>query len=327
MNPLSSLFIALCVGAAILLAGYFVLGLHRRGRLETTAGISLLNALKWREFADLAGTYFERQGYTQPHRNRRAGEGGFDLLLERDGEQHIAVLKLSSAYEYSGESVRELGSIMATAHAKQGYVLTTGNVTRDADALAERQNVTLLHDESLWHALAPLMPTASVHDAIESAHRYWQQRLTLLGATSVVAVIVLFLGLNFSGSTGSTAAKPVATKPTAATPAEPAGGEAQAPDDLPLAGSAIDPKVVAQNRQRVLEESSTVNGVVSVGWSSDSTMVLGLNGGSAENRARIIEQVCANLLKRPELALSRLQIHDFQPATPEDARVHWQQCK
>src|SRR5881392_452519 len=128
MNPLSSLFLALCAAAAIVLLGYFVLGLHRRAHMESAAGLAALNALRWREFADLALVYLRSRGFEHAGREHRPGEGGFDLLLEREGERHIAVLKPSSAYELQAETVRELGSIVQASGARSGIVLTTGTV-------------------------------------------------------------------------------------------------------------------------------------------------------------------------------------------------------
>ena len=120
MNPLSSLFLAVCAGAAVVLVGYFALGLHRRARLETTAGLAALNGLRWRAFADLSIEYLRTRGYEHHGREHRPGEGGFDLLLEREGQRHVAVLKPSSAYELQAETVRELGSIVQTLGAAGG---------------------------------------------------------------------------------------------------------------------------------------------------------------------------------------------------------------
>src|SRR5258706_14459312 len=164
MNPLSSLFLALCVGATVVLIGYFALGLHRRAALESAAGLLALNSLKWREFVDVAVSYFRERGFEHAGREHRPGEGGFDLLLDRAGKRHIVVLKPSSAYEFQAESVRELASIVQHNEGAGASVLPTRKVRPEAVLAAQRQPIDLIFGESLWRQFAPLLKPELVHD-------------------------------------------------------------------------------------------------------------------------------------------------------------------
>jgi hypothetical protein len=325
MNPLSSLFLALCAGAAVVLVGYFSLGLHRRGPLETKAGLAALNGLRWREFADLTVNYLRTRGYEHSGREHRPGEGGFDLLLEREGQRHIAVLKPSSAYELQAETVRELGSIVQALGAGGGILLTTGTVPPDALAMAQRQRVEVIHAERLWRELAPLLNADLVHEAIEAAHGQYRERLTKLGAAGVSTALLLFLVTLVLGQESSPAS-PHAPPPVAAKAPEPA---ADPPQDLSARVQrppGLTEAEEAARRVQASDEASAVDGVVSVGWSSKSTLVLALNGGSKEGVDRIVADVCSKLTRYDELKLTRLQVHEFQARTPEEARARFLQC-
>jgi len=329
MNPLSSLFFALCAGAAVVLIGYFALGLHRRARLETEAGLAALNALRWREFADLAIAYLRGRGFDHAGREHRPGEGGFDLLLERGGKRYIAVLKPSSAYALQAETVRELGTIVLSAGAETGMVLTTGTVTPDALAIASRQRIECIYADQLWRELAPLLKPELVHDAIESAHQQYRERLTKLGAGGVALAFLLFLGALFLGResshffAGTTAPAPAVAPAVAAAPgpapAEDPGADVRRPPGVTEAEETA-------HRAQVSDDVSSVEGVVSVGWSTKSTLVLAVNGGSKENVDRIVADVCSKLTRYDELKLTRLQVHEFQAHTPDEARARFLQC-
>jgi hypothetical protein len=327
MNPLSSLFIALCAGAAVVLVAYFALGLHRRGRLETQAGLAALNGLRWREFADLSTSYLRTRGFEHAGREHRPGEGGFDLLLEREGRRHIAALKPSSAYELHAETVRELGSIVQALGAEGGILLTTGTVDPEALALAQRQRVEVIHAERLWREVAPLMNADLVHEAIETAHEQYRERLTKVGASGVATALLLFLGTLFLGRESTPATQPAPPPVAAKAPEAPepvvdpqeSTERVQRPPGLTEAEEAA-------HRVEASDEASTVDGVVSVGWSSKSTLVLALNGGSKENVDRIVADVCSKLTRFDELKLTRLQVHEFQARTPEEGRARYLQC-
>ena len=328
MNPLSSLFLALCAGAAIFLAGYFALGLHRRAHMETLLGLAALNGLRWREFADLAIVWLRARGMEHAGREHRPGEGGFDLLLEREGQRHIAVLKPSSAYELQPETVRELGSIVTNVGAQSGIVLTTGKVNPEALAIAGRQRIEVIYAERLWREFAPLLKPELVHDTIELAHQQYRERLVKLGASGVAAALVLFLGALFLGREAPRAA---ASAPPRPAPVAPVAPKPPPPEEEDVSARVQRPAGLteaeeAARRATVSDEVSTVDGIVSVGWSTKSTLVLALNGGSKENVDRIVAEVCAKLERYEELRLTRLQVHEFQAQTEEAGRTRWLQC-
>jgi len=325
MNPLSSLFIALCAGVAIVMVGYFALGLHRRGRLETQAGLAALNGLRWRQFADLAISYLRTRGFEHAGREHRPGEGGFDLLLEREGQRHIAVLKPSSAYELHAETVRELGSIVQALGAQGGILMTTGTVDPEALVLAQRQRVEVIHAERLWREVAPLMNADLVHEAIEAAHGQYRERLTKVGASGVATALLLFLGTLFLGRDTTPATTQPEPPPVAAKAPEPVEDPPESSERAPRPPGLTETEEAA-HRVEASDEASTVEGVVSVGWSSKSTLVLALNGGSKENVDRIVADVCSKLTRYDELKLTRLQVHEFQARTPEEARARYLQC-
>jgi hypothetical protein len=226
--------------------------------------------------------------------------------------------------------VRELALIVQTHGVASAWVGTTGKVRPDATAAAARQRITLLHGESLWREFAPLLNPGIVHDAIELAHQQWRERLTKLGAGGVAAALALFLAGVLLGGGSAPAASAEARSPQAVVVKQapaPKPRELDEPGDKVTRPPNLSEADEIAHRSSVADDISAVDGVVSVGWSTKSTLVLALNGGNSQNRDRIIGAVCGKLARFDELSLTRLQIHEFQPASAEDARVRWLQCR
>lgn len=100
--------------------------------------------LNWKQFEQLVGEAFRRQGYSVEETGGGGADGGVDLVLRRHGETHLVQCKQWRAYKVGVQPVRELYGVMAAKGAAGGYVITSGRFTEEAIAFAEGRNLRLL---------------------------------------------------------------------------------------------------------------------------------------------------------------------------------------
>lgn len=135
-----------------------------RSKLRATAtrsdGALALDGLSWREFEQLVGEGFRRQGYQVVETGGGGADGGVDLVLSKDGDRFLVQCKHWKAYRVGVSVVRELYGVMAARGAAGGYVVTSGQMTDEAARFAQGRNVRLISGGELVKliAQAPRVP-------------------------------------------------------------------------------------------------------------------------------------------------------------------------
>jgi restriction system protein len=107
-----------------------------------------LHRYSWQEFELLIGEYFRRQGYSVEETTGGA-DGGIDLILRRNREKHLVQCKQWKAYKVGVKIVRELLGVMVGVGATGGFVITSGEFTKDASLFAGANNIVLLDGKAL----------------------------------------------------------------------------------------------------------------------------------------------------------------------------------
>ncbi|MFH0782594.1 MAG: restriction endonuclease [Pseudomonadota bacterium] len=120
-----------------------------------------LNNYSWQEFELLIGEHFRRQGYSVEE-TKGGADGGADLILRRSGEKHLVQCKQWKAYKVGVKIVRELLGVMVGVGATGGFVITSGEFTKDALAFANANNIVLLDGKALHR----IMQAQSKHSVI-----------------------------------------------------------------------------------------------------------------------------------------------------------------
>lgn len=139
------------IGAAVSAYGWFKRGaLH--GQVAASPERSALNAMSWRQFEVLVGEAFRRKGYSVTETGGGGPDGGFDLVLKKEGETFLVQCKQWRAIKVGVNTVRELYGVMAARGAIGGFVVTSGVFTKGAQTFAAGQNVELMDGKAL-HAL------------------------------------------------------------------------------------------------------------------------------------------------------------------------------
>jgi len=128
-------------------------GRFRRGASHpqgaASPGLGALSDLSWRQFELLVGKAFRRRGYSVAETGSGGAEGGFDLVLKKEGKTYLVQCKQWRAIKLGVNTVRELHGVMAAHGATGGFVVTSGVFTEEAQAFAAGQNITLMDGKAL----------------------------------------------------------------------------------------------------------------------------------------------------------------------------------
>ncbi|OYU46328.1 MAG: restriction endonuclease [Burkholderiales bacterium PBB4] len=147
------------------LAGAGLSAYRRRSRARLLANATandsarVVDQMAWREFEQLVGEAFRRQGFAVAELGGTGPDGGVDLELSKGGERFLVQCKQWRAQKVGVAVVRELYGVMAAKGATGGFVVTSGRFTNEATAFASGRNVKLIDGTRLSAFLrAPTTP-------------------------------------------------------------------------------------------------------------------------------------------------------------------------
>ncbi|HET7844426.1 MAG TPA: restriction endonuclease [Xanthomonadales bacterium] len=346
-----SIAVALIVLGLAGLATSVMLGMRAgagSAQRERLAGLAAMRELSWKDFAALVVKAFETRGYKPVAGARKPGDDGVDHVLERGGQKHILQVKHGGAYHVGAAAVRRLLVVLDQQHAAGGILATSGEFDSAAREAAKRQPVVLLEGEALWQQVGPLLPATSLAVAqsrvaqMESAGRRRVMAITALSLLLVAGGIAMVTMRPMIA--GSAVAEPPPPAPVAVgavaeggVPPSPQPAPTEAPaTPAPAAPTAAiprrapaTPQELAVQRDLVAAEAMLVAGVVSASWQapSNTTLVIALRAGDDEKRNAVIKSVCEVILKRDDLAFTRLQIYDFNLQGDAEKNVRFRQCQ
>jgi restriction system protein len=127
---------------------------YRRRRLAAGAAAagqaSVLNEMKWQEFALLVAEGFKLRGYIVKERRGRLADEGFDLELIRGGERALVHCRKWRSAKVPVHTLQEFQRVMATKAASRGFVVTSGWFTEEARAFARGRNIELIDAPRLF---------------------------------------------------------------------------------------------------------------------------------------------------------------------------------
>lgn len=139
----------------ICLAGAAASAVGRARRRQLVDGVAkspsvgALNGMSWQEFELLVGEAFRRKGFAVREIGGGGADGGVDLVLIKDGEKTLVQCKQWKAFKVGVNIVRELYGVMAAQGAAGGYVVTSGQFTREARDFAAGRNISLMDGVAL----------------------------------------------------------------------------------------------------------------------------------------------------------------------------------
>lgn len=147
---------------AVLLLAFFVSVQKRLKRLELAAraapdgglaSLAALNKMTWKQFELLVHQAFRHRGFVIGETGATRADGAVDLVLRKAGEYFLVHSRLWKAPQVDVVPVRELYNAMRAKRAAGGFVVTTGNYSREAMAFASGRNIQLIDGPTLREML------------------------------------------------------------------------------------------------------------------------------------------------------------------------------
>lgn len=204
--PLGWLLLGGCWVAA--LASFFGRR-NRRQLLDKQSGIGSLRQMSWRQFEQLTGEAFRRQGYAVEETGLGGPDGGIDLILRKNGQTTLVQCKQWQNWQVSVKVVREMYGLLTHHQAAAVKIVALGDYTSDARRFAQGKPIELIHASELF---------ASVHpQQTRSARATGPMGNPLAFSGSMVASLLLIAAL--SPSNTRTSKQPAVEEPGAAQPA------------------------------------------------------------------------------------------------------------
>lgn len=163
---------------------------------DVSSGDLTVADISWKEFETLIGEHFRRKGFVV-HETEHGPDGGVDLVFKKDSGKYLVQCKHWKAQKVGVKIVRELLGVMVGAGAAGGYVVTSGQFTRDATTFASENNIELLDGKDLRRIIRTASrppknatvsnPSSIKHDSVPTSNKKYPV-CTKCGSPMVVRV-------------------------------------------------------------------------------------------------------------------------------------------
>lgn len=309
--PTASLLL-FALGLTILAGGAATawLWLVQRPRAERTEGLTLLSAMRWREFSRLVVDGLRDRGF-EPEAAEEAAKFDPDVLrLKRDGRGWLLVCKQGNNQRIASTVVGDMADAMRFHGAQGGVIATLGTIDPEARELA-RGRIELIDGAALWPLVRPQLGT-SVQEALTAASRQATHRRSIIAWAGSLALGLLAATMmaRTGGNIGSSEISPAAADRTGPTTAVAAA--------MPVLAPA--PMSEEEQRTEVVRLVSMLPGIERAMWSTRSTLLVTLTDESADP----VNGICAVVEKYDALRTSRLHL---QPPAGARRPARFRQCK
>ena len=111
-----------------------------------------LGNMSWQDFEYLVGEYFRRRQFSVEE-TKSGADGGVDLIATKGMEKYLIQCKHWKVYKVGVNVVRELLGVMVGVGATGGFVVTSGEFTKDAINFAKANNIILLDGKELFNSM------------------------------------------------------------------------------------------------------------------------------------------------------------------------------
>jgi restriction system protein len=142
-------FLFLCISAISILRSW-----KNAWMLDRQTGLDSLRELSSKQFEDLLGEAYRRQGYGVEERLGGGADGGVDLVLRRDGHVTLIQCKRWKGRPVPVQTVRELYGVLHDRGASAAKLVATTNFTSDAIAFARDKPIELVDSKALLGLLS-----------------------------------------------------------------------------------------------------------------------------------------------------------------------------
>lgn len=139
--------------AALLLllpAPFTYLNARRKKKLlDQQQDLASIRALSWKQFEELVGEAFRRQGYSVSENDGAGPDGGVDLWLRKSGQRYLVQCKNWRSQKVGVKVVREMYGLITAHQATGAMLVTSGMFTQEAKNFARDKPLDLIEGQQL----------------------------------------------------------------------------------------------------------------------------------------------------------------------------------
>lgn len=183
----------------------------RRRLLDTQTGIDSLRQMSWRQFEQLAGEAFGRQGYSVEETGGGGADGGIDLVLRKDSRSTLVQCKQWQNTQVGVKAVREMYGLLMHHQAAAVKIVALGDYTSEARRFAQGKPIELVNGGELLATVCHLQRTKVRATSPMDA--------PLAITASMVAGLLVIAALSPSSAPAPVVVAPVVTQTTYSAPA------------------------------------------------------------------------------------------------------------
>jgi len=132
---------------------------RRRQLLDSQTGIDGLRRMSWRQFEQLAGEAFRRQGYAVEETGLGGADGGIDLILRKHDKTTLVQCKQWQNWQVGVKVVREMYGLLMHHQAAAVKIVALGDYTSEARRFAHGKPIELIHGGELIATVRSLQKT------------------------------------------------------------------------------------------------------------------------------------------------------------------------
>ena len=136
--------------------------------LERQTGIDSLRELPWKQFENLLGETYRRQGYKVKETLGGGADGGVDLTLRRNGDTVVVQCKRWKHWRVPVKTVRELYGVMIHNGATGAKLVATTTFTSDAIDFARGKPIELVNAKELVNLLRGVQTSGKIAASVIS---------------------------------------------------------------------------------------------------------------------------------------------------------------
>jgi restriction system protein len=137
-------------------------------RLDVQKNIDSIRGLSWREFEQLVGEAYRRQGYRVVENEGAGADGGVDLWLKKDGLLHLVQCKQWRSQKVGVPVVREMFGVMTAENAASVSIITSGMFTQEAKNFAHGKPIDLVDGAQLQQMIFQVQAKKTIAKTSES---------------------------------------------------------------------------------------------------------------------------------------------------------------
>lgn len=157
------------------LAGALLSFIRRRRQGELHAQVvsdssaDALEKMSWLEFEGLVAETFRQKGYRVEERGGEGPDGGVDLVAYMGKDKYLVQCKQWKTRQVGVAIVRELYGVMTAARAVGGFLVASGDFTKDAKEFATGRSIELVDSRKLRGMIKGAQPVSECKESADTS--------------------------------------------------------------------------------------------------------------------------------------------------------------